>query len=173
MMKKIVLLFSLAGALLLTACGPREIPAKGDFTVRVFDDTPVRFAPDIYPEAYNAPGADSIYHLVNGRIILKNKHPLQTDNDEEKMSKLFIYDDFKEDYKILNQEVRKLGYNIPPLVNAYMGLSPTMKMFGTAINDEFGNVEESGILIAIKDIIAEKRSRYIETYDKLPPIKIS
>ena len=71
MMKKIVLLFSLAGALLLTACGPREIPAKGDFTVRVFDDTPVRFAPDIYPEAYNAPGADSIYHLVNGRIILK------------------------------------------------------------------------------------------------------
>ena len=47
MMKKIVLLFSLAGALLLTACGPREIPAKGDFTVRVFDDTPVRFAPDI------------------------------------------------------------------------------------------------------------------------------
>ena len=54
-MKKIVLLFSLAGALLLTACGPREIPAKGDFTVRVFDDTPVRFAPDIYPEAYNAP----------------------------------------------------------------------------------------------------------------------
>ena len=47
MMKKIVLLFSLAGALLLTACGPREIPAKGDFTVRVFDDTPVRFAPDL------------------------------------------------------------------------------------------------------------------------------
>ena len=54
-----------------------------------------------------------------------------------------------------------------------MGLSPTMKMFGTAINDEFGNVEESGILIVIKDIIAEKRSRYIDTYDKLPTIKIS
>ena len=50
-MKKIVLLFSLAGALLLTACGPREIPAKGDFTVRVFDDTPVRFAPDIHEPA--------------------------------------------------------------------------------------------------------------------------
>ena len=64
MMKKIVLLFLLAGMLLLTACGPREIPAKGDFTVRVFDDTPVRFAPDIYPGAYNAPGPDSIYHLT-------------------------------------------------------------------------------------------------------------
>ena len=70
-MKKIVLLLSLAGTVLLTACGPREVPAKGDFVVRVFDDTPVRFAPDVYPAAYNAPGADSIYHLVNGRIILK------------------------------------------------------------------------------------------------------
>ena len=69
-MKKIVLLFSLAGALLLTACGPREIPAKGDFTVRVFDDTPVRFAPDIYPEAYNAPGADSI---IGFRIDIRCK----------------------------------------------------------------------------------------------------
>ena len=62
----------------------------------------------------------------------------------------------KKTSKILNQEVRKLRYNIPPLVNAYMGLSPTMKMFGTAINDEFGNVEESGILIAIK-ILSQKR----------------
>ena len=69
-MKKIVLLFSLAGALLLTACGPREIPAKGDFTVRVFDDTPVRFAPDIYPEAYNAPGADSMYYPLPGTAFL-------------------------------------------------------------------------------------------------------
>ena len=89
------------------------------------------------------------------------------------MKDLFIYDSFKDDYKVLNQQVRALGYNIPPLVNAYMGLSPTMRMFGTAINDEFGDVEETGILIAVKEILEEKRSRYIETYDKLPPIKIS
>ena len=131
----------------------------------------------MYP-TYSQEGRNIILYFLNKHFpdpdrLVWPKHPLQTDTDEEKMSKLFIYDDFKEDYKILNQEVRKLGYNIPPLVNAYMGLSPTMKMFGTAINDEFGNVEESGILIAIKDIIAEKRSRYIETYDKLPPIKIS
>ena len=56
---------------MLTACGPREIPAKGDFTVRVFDDTPVRFAPDIYPGAYNAPGPDSIYHLVKWPYYLE------------------------------------------------------------------------------------------------------
>ena len=64
----------------------------------------------------------------------------------------------------MNSEVRKLGYNIPPLVNAYMGLSPTMKMFGTAINDEFGDVEETGILIAVDEIREEKRRRHNETF---------
>ena len=84
--------------------------------------------------------------------------------DTEDLKKLFVADDFKEDYKVLNTEVRKLGYNIPPLVNAYMGLSPTMKMFGTAINDEFGDVEETGILIAVDEIREEKRKRHIETF---------
>jgi len=73
---------------------------------------------------------------------------------------------FKEDYKILNQEVRALGFNIPPLVNSYMSLSPTMRMFGTAINDEFGDVEESGILIAIDEILEEKKKRHIDTYER-------
>ena len=66
--------------------------------------------------------------------------------------------------KHFNTEVRKLGYNIPPLVNAYMSLSPTMRMFGTAINDGFGDVEETGILIAVDEILEEKRVRHIESY---------
>lgn len=70
MKKKIALFLSLAGTLLFTACGPREVPAAGDYTVQVFDKTPVRFAPDLYPAGDNA-APDSIYHLVNGRIILK------------------------------------------------------------------------------------------------------
>ena len=53
-----------------------------------------------------------------------------------------------------------------------MGLSPMMKMFGTAINDEFGDVEESGILIAVNEILEEKRNRHIETYDKVGTIKL-
>ena len=89
------------------------------------------------------------------------------------MEKLFRYDSFKDDYKVLNSEIRKLGFNIPPLVNAYMSLSPTMRMFGTAINDEFGDVEESGILVAVKEILEEKRSRHIETYDKFGTTKLS
>ena len=69
----------------------------------------------------------------------------------------------------MNREVRKLGYNIPPLVNAYMSLSPTMKMFGTAINYGFGDVEETGILIAVDEILDEKRVRHIDTFAKEHP----
>jgi hypothetical protein len=85
--------------------------------------------------------------------------------DKEQLRQLFNGGTFKEDFKILHNEVRKHGDNIPPLVNAYMGLSPTMRMFGTAINDEFGNVEESGILITIDDIFEEKKQRHIDTHN--------
>lgn len=90
--------------------------------------------------------------------------PLKTDIDVEAMERLFVGEDFKSDYKILNSEVHKYGLNIPPLVNAYMSLSPTMRMFGTAINDEFGNVEESGIFLAISEILEEKKRRHIESF---------
>lgn len=87
------------------------------------------------------------------------------DTDEEQLEKLFSTGNFKDDYKILNQEVRKLGLNIPPLVSAYMSLSPTMRVFGTAINEDFGAVEETGILIKVKDIFEEKRLRHIDSFD--------
>ena len=66
-------------------------------------------------------------------------------------------------------EIRKLGFNIPPLVNAYMGLSPTMRMFGTAINYGFGDVEETGILITVDEILEEKKIRHIESFVKENP----
>ena len=69
--------------------------------------------------------------------------------------------DYAEDYRILNKFIRSKGLKIPPLVNAYMSLSPTMRMFGTAINPEFGNVEESGIFLTIDDIFDEKKSRHM------------
>ncbi len=80
--------------------------------------------------------------------------------DEERMKLIFTGKDYKEDYIILSREVRALGENIPPLINSYMKLSPSMKVFGTAINPGFGDVEETGILIKISDIYAEKIERY-------------
>ncbi|MBR2475584.1 MAG: hemolysin, partial [Bacteroidaceae bacterium] len=79
---------------------------------------------------------------------------------------LFCKDDYKKDYLTLNGEIRNLGANIPPLVSAYMALSPSMKTFGTAINDEFGDVEETGMLITVEDIYPEKRARHIESYSE-------
>ena len=95
--------------------------------------------------------------------------PLKIETDEKELEQLFCEESFKDDYRILNREVRKMGYNIPPLVNAYMGLSPTMKMFGTAINYGFGDVEETGILIAVDEILEEKRIRHIDSFIKENP----
>lgn len=90
---------------------------------------------------------------------------LPIDIDENLIYKLFDMEaSFNENYKILNDEVRKLNINIPPLVSAYMALSPEMKVFGTAINKEFGEVEETGILIAVDKIIENKINRHIDTF---------
>ena len=127
----------------------------------------------MYP-SYNRSGRDMILFFLNKHFGDKDKliipmNPLKIETDIEKLKELFCKDDFKEDYRILNAEVRKLGYNIPPLVNAYMSLSPTMRMFGTAVNDGFGDVEETGILIAIDEILAEKRVRHIDSFAQEHP----
>ncbi len=122
----------------------------------------------MYP-SYDRMARDMILYFLNKHFSDKDslifpKHPLTLEHDESIFRKLFTEDNFKDDYKILNREVRALGYNIPPLVNAYMGLSPTMRLFGTAINDGFGDVEETGILIAMDEILQEKRMRHIDTF---------
>ena len=122
----------------------------------------------MYP-SYNRKGRDMILYFLRKHFgdkegLIVPMEPLQLESDEKELAALFCKDTFKEDYKILNGEIRKLGYNIPPLVNAYMSLSPTMRMFGTAINYGFGDVEETGILIAVDEILAEKRRRHIDTF---------
>ena len=127
----------------------------------------------MYP-TYHRQGRDMILYFLNQHFEDKDKlispiRALELETNPKLLEELFCCDSFKEDYRILNTEVRKLGYNIPPLVNAYMGLSPTMRMFGTAINYGFGDVEETGILIAVDEILEEKRQRHIESYVKQNP----
>jgi hypothetical protein len=122
----------------------------------------------MYP-SYVRKGRDMILYFLNKHFSDKDNliipfHPLKLESDPAELAQLFNKSSFKEDYRILNREIRKMGFNIPPLVNAYMGLSPTMRMFGTAINDGFGDVEETGILIAVDEILEEKRIRHIETF---------
>ena len=93
-------------------------------------------------------------------------HPLKIKTSEKILNSIFTGCNYKEDYKILIQKVRKLGENVPPLVNAYMNLSSTMKTFGTAMNEHFGHVEETGILVTMADIYDIKKERHIVTYNK-------
>lgn len=74
--------------------------------------------------------------------------------------------EYKDGFKELNTRVRARGENIPPLISTYMNLSPTMKTFGTALNDEFGKVEETGIMVTIADIHPEKQNRYMGTFER-------
>ncbi len=90
--------------------------------------------------------------------------PLPTKALSEEVQSVFSGESFKEDYKLLNHAIRSLGQNIPPLVNAYMSLSNTMRMFGTAVNHEFGEVEESGIFFKVEEIFEEKKRRHIHTF---------
>ena len=127
----------------------------------------------MYP-SYIRKGRDMILYFLKKHFDDKEKliipmKPLEMDTDPQEFEHLFAGESFKEDYKVLNCEIRKLGYNIPPLVNAYMSLSPTMKLFGTAINYGFGDVEETGILIAVDEILEEKRVRHIDSFIKEHP----
>ena len=122
----------------------------------------------MYP-SYLTRGRDMILYFLRKHFSDKDNlitpvTPLEIETDPRELEALFCKDNFKEDYRILNGEIRKLGLNIPPLVNAYMNLSPTMRMFGTAINYGFGDVEETGILIAFDEILEEKRMRHIESF---------
>lgn len=122
----------------------------------------------MYP-SFDRLGRDMILYFLKKHFgdednLVTTLKPIHTETDPEYLRRLFCFDDFKEDYRILHSEIRKLGFNIPPLVNAYMGLSPTMRMFGTAVNDTFGDVEETGILIAVDEILEEKRRRYIDSF---------
>ena len=127
----------------------------------------------MYP-SYIRKGRDMILYFLKKHfddkehLIIPMK-PLQLESDVREFEALFSGKDFKDDYRILNREIRKLGYNIPPLVNAYMSLSPTMKLFGTAINYGFGDVEETGILIAVDEILEEKRQRHIDSFVQSHP----
>lgn len=98
--------------------------------------------------------------------LLVPYEPLQLNMDKEKLDSIFIGNRPEEDYKILSSQVRGLGENIPPLINAYVNLSPTLKTFGTVINRNFGNVEETGIMITLKDMYLSKINRHLVSYSK-------
>ncbi len=124
----------------------------------------------MYPE-YNREARDLIQHFLFKHFEDKEKlvvpmDPLVIETPAEKMDAILTETEFKDDYKLLNAEVRRLGVNIPPLVNSYMSLSPTMKMFGGGINHEFSEAEETCIMISFDEIYDAKKARHIDSFIK-------
>ncbi|HKK09498.1 MAG TPA: hypothetical protein VJ939_01620, partial [Bacteroidales bacterium] len=98
--------------------------------------------------------------------LVRPFNPLSINHSIEDIDALFDGNDYQNDYKNMVQTVRRNGENVPPLVNAYMNLSSTMKTFGTTLNPGFGNVEETAILISIPDIYDIKIKRHFSNYEK-------
>lgn len=119
----------------------------------------------MYPN-YNREARDFLLHFMHYYFpdterLMVPYHPLKSEYDttfvEEQLKGL----DFKDGFKVLNSFVRQHGENVPPLMNIYMHLSPTMKTFGTAVNPDFGNVEETGILVTVADVYQDKKERHL------------
>ena len=118
---------------------------------------------------YNIVARDYIFHFLEHYFPDKDSlvvpiHPVKIKTDISEFEKELGNLSYKDGHRILNQLVRSLGENIPPLVNSYMNLSATMRNFGTSVNDEFGDVDETGIMVAISDIYPTKKERHISTY---------
>ena len=103
-------------------------------------------------------------HFHDEEGLVTPIEPLPIEVDRNFVKAMFPTKNFRVNYRTLNKYIRNLGITIPPLVNAYMSLSPEMRVFGTAINHEFGAVEETGILIAVDKILSDKKDRHINTF---------
>ena len=126
----------------------------------------------MYPH-YNREGRDLLLYFMNqyfpdhqGLVKPKENLRLSYETNIHSQPNPFEGLDYKDGYKLLNGKIRALGENIPPLINAYMNLSPSMKNFGTALNDEFGEVEETGIFLTLDDIYECKKHRNMDTFER-------
>ncbi len=120
---------------------------------------------------YNIKARDTILYFLKKKFgdtqnLMKPKYAITLETSKDELEHLFENKKYDEAYKTLSRTVRELGENIPPLINSYMNLSPTMVTFGTAINPHFGGVEETAILITVDDIFPQKKERHINTYKK-------
>ena len=119
----------------------------------------------MYPD-YNTACRDFLLYFMRHYFkddegLAEPLYPLKAKYEDKEFEGLIKGLDFKEGFKVLNQYIRGKEEIVPPLINIYMHLSPTMKTFGTAKNPDFGGVEETAILVTIKDIYEDKKERHI------------
>lgn len=124
----------------------------------------------MYPD-YDRSGRDLILHFLDKHFadrehLIEPLKAIVPETDPRLLDMILDENDFKKDYRNLKDAVKKLGTAIPPLVNSYMNSSPTFRVFGTAVNDEFGDVEETGIIVCYDEMYDDKKSRHVESFIK-------
>lgn len=124
----------------------------------------------MYPR-YNTQARNILLAFLNTYFpdkedLLVPRQPLVSKAVLDKEAQRFGGMEYKDAHQLLVKELKDRGESIPPLINSYMNLSRTMKTFGTASNYEFGEVEETGILVTFKDINPARKQRYIDTLEE-------
>lgn len=120
----------------------------------------------MYPE-YNKVARDAVLYFMKhffpdkDRLVVP-KSAVEPVSDLSVLQELFEGKEFTPALNELNAFTREHGERVPPLIKNYMSLSPTMKAFGTAVNPDFGGVEETGILITTDEIYDSKKDRYTQ-----------
>lgn len=115
--------------------------------------------------SYNEEARNTLFYFLHKYFpdkqhLIEGIHPLDMHIDTGKYDKLFVGGNYADDYNILRNSIRGFKEMIPPLINAYMNLSSSMKVFDTITNDDLGGLYDTGILISIKDIYPDKYDRY-------------
>lgn len=103
-------------------------------------------------------------HYGDKDELVRPIEPIMPATDPRLLDMILTENDFKSDYRLLKEAVKKLGSKIPPLVNTYMSTSPSMLMFGTGPNHEFGEVDETAFLIDFDNMYSDKKDRHVESF---------
>ncbi|MBO6247763.1 MAG: GNAT family N-acetyltransferase [Bacteroidales bacterium] len=122
----------------------------------------------IYP-TYDKTSRNLIIHFLKKHFndadgLVRPKKEIRITDNAKLMDLVLREDDVRKDYRLLKEAVRKLGTNIPPLVNSYINSSSSMRMFGSCVNDELGDAIETGIMIGFDDIYSDKKDRHMEAF---------
>jgi hypothetical protein len=141
------------GALIHTVKGAKYFIGK----VTIYHNYPIKARELIYEYLSK--------HFPDNDGLIIPKVPIHASDEIQELAKtVFTEEKSSDDYKLLIKAVRNEGENVPAMFNAYIGLTDTMRFFGTILDHDFGSVYETGIMVTMDDLLETKKQRYVQPY---------
>lgn len=142
------------------------------------DDCQYFFGKMTMYENYDIKARDLIYYYLDTYFkpreqLVVMKYPIPYQTPIEELKEVVTGQDRKADYKSMSKVIRDMGTAIPPLVNAYVGLSDSLMVFGTSYNPFFGDALEACIMVPMEEITPEKKKRHIDSFLRDAPNRFS